>query len=169
MPTRSSSVVAVYGEFVRKPYFVIVHSRPRAGHERFDQYVPDGLSELMLSTVGHLFAGHPELLEAMCKLDATNKGKSSHRTRRYVAKTRDELYSSDSSHLKALSVEYKGHWFGTNADKTQTREVIELACLAAGIPYQTVRKLPGFRGGANPSLQPTCYGLRPSHAAELKR
>jgi hypothetical protein len=21
----------------------------------------------------------------------------------------------------------------------------------------------------NPSLQPTCYGLRPSHAAELKR
>jgi hypothetical protein len=29
--------------------------------------------------------------------------------------------------------------------------------------------IPKFAGEFIPSLQPTCYGLRPSHAAELKR
>lgn len=142
------SIVAVYGEFVRSPYFVIVHSQPRAGHERFDQYKPGGLAELMLSAVEHITAGRPEILEEMCKLDAADKSKSSNRTRRYIAKSPADLYSAESAHLTSLSTEYKGYWFGTNADKKQTREVIELACRAAGVQYETVRKLPGFNSGA---------------------
>ena len=154
MPLRSQ-VQAVYGEFVRRPYFVIVHSRPRPGHERFDrysQYSPDGLTELMLSTVEHLTGGRSELLDRMCELDSADKAKSSHRTRRYVAKSQDELYSQDSAHLSDMAVEYKGYWFGTNANKHQTREVIVLACRAASVPYATVRKLPAFANDAIPYL-----------------
>jgi len=147
MPTRNS-ILAVYGEFVRRPYFVIVHSRPRAGHERFDQYKPDDLTELMLSALEHITAGGEDVLDEMCKLDAADKGKSSHRTRRYIARRQDELYATESSHLTPLSVEYKGFWLSTNAKKTQTRHVIELACRATGVTYETVRKLPGFKSGA---------------------
>ncbi|KXS33098.1 MAG: hypothetical protein AWT59_0765 [Candidatus Gallionella acididurans] len=143
-----SAVLGVYGEFVQKPYFVIVHSRPQPGHARFDQYNPEGLTELMLSVVEHVTGGRPEVLKRMCELDAADKSASPHRTRRYIAKSRDELYSTDVDYLTSLSTEYKGYWFGTNAKKTQTRRVIELACRAANTPYETIRKLPGFKSGA---------------------
>lgn len=144
MPIHSQAL-AVYGEFIQKPYFVIVHSRPRPGHDRFDQYNPEGLTELMLSVIEHVTGGRSEVLEQMCELDAADKSASQHRKRRYIAKSRDELYSTDVAYLTSQSTEYKGYWFGTNAKKTQTRCVIELACRAANTPYKTIRKLPGFK------------------------
>jgi hypothetical protein len=41
--------------------------------------------------------------------------------------------------------------------------------LLGSIHCDTPRAVGRQRAPANPSLQPTCYGLRPPHAAELKR
>lgn len=134
----------VYGEFVRRPYFVLIHSQLRPGHERFDQYNPAHLTQLMLSVVEHLSAGRPDLLEKMCVLDAQDKELIRGRTRRYIAKVREDLYAPDSQNLVAASIDYKGYWFNTNSKHTQTRQVVELACRACKIPYSSVRKLNGF-------------------------
>ena len=133
--------LAVYYEIVRKPYFVIVHSRVRVGHERFDQYVskPDGLIEFMLSVVEHITSGQEQTLDRMCVLDDQDKQGSAHRKRRYIAKTYDELIDP---------VEYKGYGFSTNADRKQAYTVIELACRATEIPYITVRKFEAFKRDA---------------------
>ncbi|HVK57130.1 MAG TPA: hypothetical protein VM532_19130 [Burkholderiales bacterium] len=148
MPDHLSSIAHVYGEFVHRPYFVIVRSHPRPGHERFDQYNSAGLTELMLSVVEHLTAGSPEYLECMCELDAADKARIPGRTRRYVSKRREELYAEDSQGLLPASVEYKGYWFNTNAKHTQTRQIIQLVCRACNVPYSSVRKLKGFTGDA---------------------
>jgi hypothetical protein len=142
---KSGTILGVYGEFVCKPYFVIVHSHPRLGHERFDKYNPEGLTELMLFVVERLTGGQPEVLERMCKLDADDKSAIPNRTRRYIAKSREELYAADVAYLASQSREYKGYWFGTNAKRTQTKDVIQLACRAANVPYKTIRELPGFK------------------------
>jgi len=143
--THPDAVVHVYGEFVRRPYFALVHSRPRPGHERFDQYNPGNLTELMLSVVEHLGAGRPEMLEKMCALDAADATKTQGRTRRYIAKRREDLYGDDSQHLASHSVEFRGHWFNTNAKHTQTQTVVRLACRACDVPYSSIRALKGFR------------------------
>lgn len=147
MPGRTS-VVAVYYEFVRRPYYVIVHSCLRLGRERFDQYKPEGLTELVVSVLEHLTAGRREVLERMCALDAADKAASAHRSRRYIAAKSKDLYSGESSHLQSESVEFKGYWIGTNANKTQARSVIHLACEAIAVPCETVRKLLAFKNGA---------------------
>ena len=80
----------------------------------------------------------------MCELDAADKSQVRGRTRRYVAKRQEDLYSEESQNLLSASVEYKGYWFNTNAKHTQTRKVVELACRACQVPYSSVRKLKGF-------------------------
>jgi hypothetical protein len=140
MPSRSS-IVSVYYEFVKRPFYVVVQSHMRDGHTRFDMYQPERLTELVLSALEHVTAGQRELLDRMCSLDASDKAASSHRSRRYVAKRQVDLYPSESLHLENKSVEYKGYWIGTNADKTQASSIIHLACRAADVPYETVRKL----------------------------
>lgn len=143
-----ASVVSVYYEFVKRPFYVIVHSHVRAGHERFDQYQPKGLTELVLSVLEHVTVGRKEILERMCKLDEADKVASSHRARRYIAKRLEELYPSETSHLNGKSVEFSNYWIGTNADKIQASSTINLACRAVGVPYETVRKLATFKNGA---------------------
>ncbi len=138
------SVVSVYYEFVKRPFYVIVKSHLGAGHERVDRYQPKGLMELVLSVLEHVTAGRKEILERMCDLDEADKAASSHRSRRYIAKRSEDLYPSESSYLKEKSVEVSGYWIGTNADKIQAHSVINLACRAADIPYHTVRKFSAF-------------------------
>jgi len=142
MPTRSE-VKHMYGEFVRAPYFCIVHSQLRAGHERFDQYQPDTLAELVFSVVDHLLPGRPELLKKMCELDAGDKARVAGRKRRYVAERRDELYEDGRTDLSAE--EHRGFWFSTNAKKTQARQMVQLACRASEVPYSSIRERNGFR------------------------
>ena len=144
MPT-PTQLIAVYGEFIKKPYYVIVHSCPNEGHHRYDQYKPNRLTELVLSVLLQLTEGTAELLERMCELDESNMAVSAHRSRRYISLNRQELYPVESAHLTTESVEFKGYWIGTNANRTQAREVVELACAAANIPYQSVRKLAAFK------------------------
>ena len=138
------SIMHVYGEFVHTPYFVIVHSNPRSGHARFDQYQPGGLTELMLSVVEHLTAGRSEYLDKMVDLDQEDKARSKSRTRRYIATRQEDIYAEKSQNLAAASVQYKGYWFSTNAKHTQTRKVVELACRACGVPYSSVRQFKAF-------------------------
>jgi hypothetical protein len=147
MPSKMS-VVSVYYEFIKRPFYVIVHSHMSAGHERFDRYQPKGLTELVLSALEHITAGQKEILEKMCRLDQADKKASSHRSRRYIAKHQEELYPSETSYLKEKSVEFNGYWIGTNADKIQASSIINLACRAAGVPYETVRKLAALKNGA---------------------
>lgn len=127
--------LAVYYEVVNRPYYVLIHSRIRAGHDRFDRYAskPSGLIEFMLAVIDHLTSGQIGVLDRMCELDESKKRDSTHRKRRYVSKVCEELVSP---------VEFKGYFFSTNADKTQAFAVIELACTAIEIPYKTVRHLP---------------------------
>jgi hypothetical protein len=140
MPTIKSPI-GIYGEFVKKPYFVIVHSRLSVIHDRFDRYA-ETLPELMLIVLRLLSEGRPGFMEQVSELDAVDLLASSHRSRRYVAKRVDDLYPAESSHLEPRSVEFSGYWIGTNADKTQARTVVELACKAACLSYASVRKLP---------------------------
>lgn len=142
--SNASAIEHVYGEFVRTPYFVLVHSRPRPGHERFDQYKPDSLTELVVSVIEHLMAGRPDLLETMSALDAEDKERIGGRTRRYIAKNKEELYSRDSAHLAQYSMEFRGYWLSTNAKHTQARQEVQLACRAAEVPYSSIRKLKGL-------------------------
>lgn len=142
------SVVSVYYEFIKRPFYVIVQSHLGAGHERFDRYQPEGLRELVLSVLEHVTGGRKEILDRMCDLDEANKAASAHRTRRYIAKRSEELYPSESSYLKERSVEFSGYWIGTNADKSQASSVINLACRAADVPCETVRKLAAFKKDA---------------------
>jgi hypothetical protein len=130
--------VAVYIEVVRKPYFAIVHTRPSDGHERFDQYStkPGGLIEFMLTVVEKVTAGRIDSLDRMCALDQQDMAKSSHRTRRYVARQSPDLFDP---------IEYKDFWFSTNADKGQAFSVIRLACRAQNVPCESVRKFAAFR------------------------
>jgi len=139
------SVVSVYYEFIKRPFYVIVQSHLSAGHERFDRYQPEGLRELVLSVLEHVTAGRKEILDRMCDLDEANKAASAHRTRRYIAKRSEDLYPSESSYLKERSVEFSGYWIGTNADKSQASSVINLACRAADVPCETVRKFAAFK------------------------
>jgi SeqA protein C-terminal domain len=141
-----SPVTHIYGEFVHSPYFCLVHSHPRSGHERFDKYKPGALTELMLSVVEHLSAGRPDLLKKMCVLDAEDKERVPGRTRRYLAESEDELYEGGRRDLG--SIKYKGYWFSTNAKSVQTRQVVQLACRAIEVPYSSIRKLKGFAADA---------------------
>ena len=131
----------VYYEIVRSPYFALIHTKMGVSHERYDQYrsSPAGLIEFMLAVVEHIAGGQAEALSKMCELDAQNKKVSSHRTRRYIAESDDELYAP---------VEYKGFGFSTNADKSQAFAVINLACKAVNVPFITVRKLAPFKHAA---------------------
>jgi hypothetical protein len=131
------NLIVVYVEVVRKPYFAIVHTRLRDGHERFDQYVskPDGLVEFMLAVVKHVAGGRAEILERMCVLDEQDKARSSHRTRRYIAEQSVDLYEP---------VDYLDFKFSTNADKAQAFAVIRLACRASGVSCESVRKFNAF-------------------------
>lgn len=147
MPS-NKSVVSVYYEFIKRPFYVIVQSHLSAGHERFDRYQPEGLTELVLSVIEHVTAGRKEILDRMCDLDEADKAASAHRSRRYIAKHSEDLYPSESSYLKERSVEFSGYWIGTNVDKIQASSVINLACRAADVPYETVRKLAAFKKAA---------------------
>jgi len=138
----------VYYEFIKRPFYVIVQSHLSAGHERFDQYQPEGLTELVLSVLEHVTAGRKEILDRMCDLDEADKAASAHRSRRYIAKRSKDLYPSESSYLEERSVEFDGYWIGTNVDKIQASSVIDLACRAADVPYETVRKLSAFKKAA---------------------
>lgn len=147
MPSHKS-VVSVYYEIVKKPFYVIVQSHLSVGHERFDRYQPEGLMELVLSVLEHVTAGRKEILDRMCDLDEADRAASAHRSRRYIAKRSEDLYPSESSYLEEKSVEFSGYWIGTNVDKIQAHSVIDLACRAADVPYETVRKLAVFKKDA---------------------
>ena len=140
MPT---TILAIYGEFVRRPYYVIVHSQISSTHERYDRYLQgNNLTELLTAILTVLSAGRPWIMQKLCELDEIDRRTRPNRKRRYVAQSVEELYTPESAYLP--SVEYRGCWLGTNADRRQVRQVVELACKAANVPYDTVRALPGF-------------------------
>ena len=59
------------------------------------------------------------------------------RTRRYLAKTPEELYPGrpDLSHEHSTQLS-SGWWLGTNVSRAQIERVIEMACEVAGISYR---------------------------------
>lgn len=142
---RQTHIIAVYGEFVKKPYYVIVHSRISNSHDRFDQYTASNLTELVLDILRILTAAYPGLMHGVCELDAASKTGSSHRKWRYVAKRAEELSSKKSGRLGLKSHKFENCWINAIVHKAQARKVIELACEAAEIPYSTVRKLSAFK------------------------
>ena len=141
-----SSPFAVYCEFVLEPYFVIVHTRPRAGHERFDKYVHTrNLTELVISVIEQLTGGRNEILDKMCELDAARMAASKQRTRRYIATSVRDLYAPENAHLSSYSAEFKGYYFNTHANKSQAGSTIDLACKVVWVAYQSISEFPAFR------------------------
>jgi hypothetical protein len=80
----------------------------------------------------------------MCGLDEAAKSVDSLRKRRYISENIDDLYPSESSHLKIRSIAFKGYWIGTNSDKFQAQALIALASAALDVPYRSIRKLQPF-------------------------
>ncbi len=58
------------------------------------------------------------------------------RTRRFVARNREELYPGRPDLAKEFSHEFKpGWWVGTNVSKQQIRKIIKLACEVARLNF----------------------------------
>ena len=142
MNVSSSRIVCVYLELVRTPYFYLIHTKVTQVHDRFDRYEPKTLRNFMVGLFAVLAEGRPEFLPRLAELDDAEFMKSPQH-RRYIAKERDVLYIK-SAHLERYSVEFQGYWVGTNVKRTQAGSVARLACQAAGVPCESIRKFPSF-------------------------
>jgi len=122
------------------PYGWLMRTR-HGRREVYEKYNAVTLSEFVQQLICALERLKPGLMKDMVELDAQDFQASRHRKRRYIAIDKGELYPESPNLPKKFACPIGGDWIESNRSARQARAVAHLACRAAGVEYQSVRRL----------------------------
>ncbi len=116
---------------------IVIHRVVDLFHDQYDLYKFIDQIDIVKKLIQILDQEFDNFLESFLNIDLKYFNQSSHRKRHYIAKNREELYPTKSSHfLIKYSYSYKDYWIGTNIGGTEIRQYVKEMCEACEIAYK---------------------------------
>ena len=139
---QKSGTTGVFVNLYRSPLRVVFRRRVDFRWDRYDVFKPWEKIDAVVMVIEELAKENPAFTEKLIAVDEKHHRASSHRTRHYVHKDRDQLYGTNRKDLaEKFSRKVAGVWLGTNLNSQAMLQVIKEACEAAEVDYGTLSSL----------------------------
>lgn len=130
----------VFVGLVRRPFILAFHRHTYAGPETYEVLKYDSYRLLVVDLLTRLGASDPRFMARVSNLDDDQFMQSKHKTRRYVAESRELLYIATPS-LGEQSAQVLGYWVAMNIGRSEVDRIVSFACKAAGLERKSIYSL----------------------------